>query len=130
MSVIIKATNSELGYETNIQTSSHQFWVDESLELSGKSLGPNPFEILASSLASCTCITLRMYANRKLINIGKIEVNVELDYSDPSQTVFKRSIQFTEPQDNELKQKLLNIANKCPIHKILSANIIIDSKLV
>jgi putative redox protein len=89
-----------------------------------------PNELLASSLAACTSITLRMYANRKGWKLTEIKVEVNLD-TDPieNKTKIKRDIQLFGDLDNDQIERLLNIANKCPIHKILSNTIEISTIL-
>ncbi len=93
-------------------------------------LGFAPNELLASSLAACTCTTLRMSANRKGWKLTEIKVEVNLD-TDPieNKTKIKRDIQLFGDLDNDQIERLLNIANKCPIHKILSNTIEISTIL-
>jgi putative redox protein len=105
--------------------------VDEPQEMGGKNLGFSPSELLASSLASCTLITLRMYINRKGWDVS--EINIKIDFErDIEQNVssFRRKIEIVGEVDEAQKQKLHIIADKCPIHKILTNTIKIQTTLI
>ena len=105
--------------------------VDEPQEMGGKNLGFSPSELLASSLASCTLITLRMYINRKGWDVS--EINITIDFErDIEQNVssFRRKIEILGEVDETQKQKLHIIADKCPIHKILTHTIKIQTTLI
>jgi putative redox protein len=105
--------------------------VDEPQEMGGKNLGFSPSELLASSLASCTLITLRMYINRKGWDVS--EINIKIDFErDIEQNVssFRRKIEILGEVDETQKQKLHIIADKCPIHKILTHTIKIQTTLI
>ena len=95
-----------------------------------KDLGFEPKELLASSLAACTSITLRMYANRKGWNLTDVKVEVSFE-TDSVVNKFKivRNIQLFGDLDANQKARLLIIANKCPIHKILTNPIEITTAL-
>ncbi|HPM31861.1 MAG TPA: OsmC family protein [Chryseolinea sp.] len=105
-------------YKTEIITSAHYLIADEPLELKGSSLGPAPPEFLSVALASCTAITLRMYADRKKWKVGQIKVDVNSESVD-NKAIFKAEIAFEEILTEEQRSKLLQIANACPVHKTL-----------
>lgn len=119
-------------YRTEITSASGNILIsDEPQELGGKNLGLNPTELLASSLASCTVITLRMYINRKQWNVS--EINVKIDFerdSERSVSLFTRKIEVIGEVDETQKQRLETIANSCPIHKILTHSIEIKTTLI
>ncbi|SDH66140.1 putative redox protein [Flavobacterium omnivorum] len=117
-------------YKTEINSATHTMISDEPESADGMDLGFAPNELLASSLAACTCITLRMYANRKGWKLTDVKVEVTLD-TDPIENKTKviRDIQLFGDLDNDQIARLLNIANKCPIHKILSNTIAISTIL-
>jgi putative redox protein len=117
-------------YKTEINSATHTIISDEPESAGGMDLGFAPNELLASSLAACTCITLRMYANRKGWKLTDVKVEVTLDI-DPIENKAKiiRDIQLFGDLDNDQIARLLNIANKCPIHKILSNTIAISTIL-
>ncbi|TDE28273.1 OsmC family peroxiredoxin [Flavobacterium ranwuense] len=126
---IIAHTGTEL-YKTEIKLANHTIISDEPESSGGKDLGFEPKELLASSLAACTSITIRMYANRKGWDLTDVKVEITFD-TDPAENKFKiiRNIQFFGDLDNDQKARLLNIADKCPIHKILTNPIEITTEL-
>jgi putative redox protein len=129
MSVILAHTGKEL-YRTEIKSATHTIISDEPESNTGKDLGFAPKELLAASLAACTSITLRMYANRKGWDLTDVKVEVTLD-TDPMDNKFKiqRTIQLLGTLDNDQKARLMTIADKCPIHKILTNPIEITTDL-
>jgi putative redox protein len=129
MGKITASIGTEL-YKTEIQSETNFIISDEPESSGGKDLGFEPKELLASSLAACTCITLRMYANRKGWNLTDIKVVVTFE-TDPLENKFKivRNIQLFGDLDTDQKARLVNIADKCPIHKILTNPIEIATEL-
>lgn len=108
-------------YATTIRTAANQIVADEPLELGGGNTGFSPDELLAASLASCTSITLRMYADRKEWPMEEVTVEVFFDRDETTkEPKMVRRIQFSGNLDEEQKARLLAIADKCPIHKTLS----------
>ena len=108
-------------YKTEIKSASNTIISDEPESAGGKDLGFAPKELLASSLAACTCITLRMYASRKEWDLTaiKVEVTFEKDTIE-NKSKMMRNIQLFGNLDNAQKARLLNIADRCPMHQILS----------
>jgi putative redox protein len=102
--------------------------ADEPEELGGTDLGPAPGEFLMISLASCTAITLRMYADRKKWPLEKIRVEVDFEKVD-YKTIFKRELQLIGDLTDEQRARLLQIANACPVHKTLTNPIEIQTSL-
>jgi putative redox protein len=102
--------------------------ADEPIAEGGEDAGPSPFEYLAAGLASCTAITLRMYAQRKNWPLENAEVQVSVERSSDS-TRFARQIDLIGPLLPEQRQRLLEIANHCPVHKALSGKIEITTAL-
>jgi putative redox protein len=119
-------------YRTEITSASGNVLIsDEPQQIGGKNLGLNPTELLASSLASCTVITLRMYINRKQWNVS--EINVKIDFerdSDRNVSLFTRKIEVIGEVDETQRQRLETIANSCPIHKTLTHSIEIKTTLI
>ena len=119
-------------YRTEIISGSDNIIIaDEPQDMGGKNLGFSPAELLASSLASCTLITLRMYINRKGWDVS--EINIKVDFErDIEQNVssFTRKIEVTGEIDETQRQKLHIIADKCPIHKILTHTNKIQTTLI
>ncbi|HRL71495.1 MAG: OsmC family protein [Flavobacterium sp.] len=129
MSKITAHTGNEL-YKTEIRSETNFIVSDEPESSGGKDLGFSPKELLAASLASCTGITLRMYANRKGWDLTDIKVEITFD-TDSVDNKFKiiRNIILSGSLDDSQKARLLNIADKCPIHKIITNPIEITTEL-
>jgi putative redox protein len=105
-------------YKTQLTARTHSVTADEPLDVGGKDLGPRPGDFLRMSLASCTAITLRMYANRKNMDIKQIDVTVS-NGPTTDKTVYQTEIQITGNVTAEERERLMLIAKKCPVHKIL-----------
>ncbi|GHU57872.1 hypothetical protein FACS189444_0660 [Spirochaetia bacterium] len=120
----ITATIHREKYSTTLETPSGIFIADEHLDVGGTQKGMNPHELLLSSLATCTAITLRMYADRKEwpLNCIRVQVNITTEAEPEKGTQIERTIQFTGTLTKEQEERLLYIANRCPIHKILSGS--------
>jgi putative redox protein len=117
-------------YKTEVKSAKNTIISDEPEAVGGKDLGFKPKELLASSLAACTCITLRMYANRKGWNLTDVKVEVTFDDElTENKYKIKHSIQLIGDLDDNQKARLLSIADKCPIHKILNNPIEITTEL-
>jgi len=116
-------------YKTLLSNGRTEIIADEPIEVGGSDLGPAPRELLCMSLAACTSITLRMYSVKKKWELGEIKVDIELENKD-DQIVFYRKISFEKTVTEEMQTRLLLIADKCPVHKILSKTIKIESKII
>lgn len=131
MSVKVKATLGTEKYYTEVIAGENKLITDEPVDKGGGNKGFNPFEILATSLASCTAATLRMYIDRKGWDIPIINVEVDLENFPQTKTAqFCRIIDFGSTEvSEEIKDKLCKIADACPVHKILTNNIEILTKI-
>lgn len=126
--ISVKAQIGLAHYKTTITNGTHSITSDDAIALGGNNLGFSPMELLAASLASCTSITLRMYCDRKAIEMNQIEVKVELDKNELNENIFTRNIYISNSITEEQKQRLIQIANLCPVSKLLSnGNTIITS---
>jgi putative redox protein len=113
-------------YQCSIEWRNGQFVADEPVITGGQDSGPDPYTLLLSSLASCTLITLRMYIDRKGLEVPSITVNANMfQYNKEEQTitVIDRDIKIEGNIDDEQKEKLTDIAKACPISKLLSGPI-------
>ena len=118
-------------YRTAISASGHILISDEGPDLGGQDAGPTPSAFMAASLASCTAITLRMYADRKGWDLQQADIQVTI-MRDKAENITKisREIKLTGKLNAEEKDRLLAIANKCPVHQMLSNPIEINSSLI
>jgi putative redox protein len=98
----------------------HDLRVDEPPAAGGADTGPRPTELLGASLAGCIAITVEMYAERKGWDVGRIEVDVEVGYEGPVPTNFEVGLKLPAGLDDEQRRRLLVIATKCPVHKVLA----------
>jgi putative redox protein len=102
--------------------------ADEPEDNGGGNLGFSPKELLLSSLAACTSATVRMYANRKQWDLQEVLLTVSM-VNESNGTTISRKIEFKGDLTSEQRDRLLAIANACPIHKILSNTIQIETTL-
>lgn len=98
----------------------HVLVVDEPPDRGGTDTGPRPTQLLAASLAGCTAITVEMYAERKGWELGKVEVDVDVSYDHHVPDHFKVALHLPAELDEEQRARLLFIAEKCPVHKVLA----------
>ncbi len=117
-------------YATSLHTGNNQLIADEPLDHGGADAGFAPDELLAASLAACTSITLRMYADRKAWPLESVEVEINFERDAVAKTSsIVRSIKLLGTLDDEQKLRLLQIAEKCPIHQTLMHPITIHTAL-
>ncbi|MEO8254319.1 MAG: OsmC family protein [Flavobacterium sp.] len=118
-------------YACTISWRKGQFIMDEPESIGGKNLGPDPYSALLASLASCTLVTLRMYIDRKGWDIPEINiaVNAQQELEGEYETIFSRKISFSTDITIAQKERLIQIANKCPVSNILKGKITIKTQL-
>jgi putative redox protein len=118
-------------YLCTIMWRNGEFIMDEPESLEGKDLGPDPFTALLASLAGCTLSTLRMYIDRKGWNIPEIKISLNLyqEKNPELETIITRDISFSNEVDQETRKRLLIIAEKCPVSKMLKNKISIPTTL-
>ena len=107
------------------------FVMDEPESIEGKDLGPDPYSTLLASLAGCTLSTLRMYIDRKGWDIPEINISLNLSQETNPEltTTISRTITFSNTIEEDVKNRLLIIAEKCPVSKILKNNILIHTTI-
>ena len=105
--------------------------MDEPENVGGNDLGPDPFSTLLASLAGCTLSTLRMYIDRKGWDIPEINISLNLTQENDTEltTTISRSIRFSNTIEEDIKNRLLIIAEKCPISKMLKNKILIKTTI-
>ncbi|WP_395343830.1 alpha/beta fold hydrolase [Ningiella sp. W23] len=115
---------------TNLVLSNEHAWLaDEPIEMGGQNLGPSPFEHLKAALGTCTSMTIRMYADLKKLPLEHVSVSVKHQKNDDGSQTLAREISLIGDVTDAQRQRLLEIANKCPVHKTLSGTLHIDSVL-
>jgi len=115
-------------YKTELVARTHKIVADEPTDVGGKDLGPRPGDFLRMSLASCTAITLRMYANRKKFDVKEIQVSV-VSKDVEGGTAFETDIKISSNLDETQHERMLQIAKLCPVHKVLTNPIQISTQL-
>jgi putative redox protein len=128
----MKATARRDGatFRHTVQVREHQLTADEPLEAGGDDAGPDPQELLAVSLASCTAITMEMYAARKGWEIGHVEVEVEYSPAERGcPTRFQLIMRLPEDLPEEQVERLRVIAAKCPVHRALEGEVMFQERI-
>jgi len=109
------------GYTHDIEIEGgHRLVADEPEDKGGNDEGPSPTRILAAALASCTAITVEMYADRKGWDVGDLSVEVDTTYEGPVPVRFEVTMHCSSELDDEQRERLRVIAGKCPVHKALA----------
>jgi len=119
-------------YKTAIHWRNGVLITDEPEKLGGKDIGPDPYTLLLSSLVGCTLATLRMYIDHKGLSISeiKVEANMFLRIENQETTThIERKIVFQDQPDQGIQQRLLRVAENCPISKMLKGEIKISTEL-
>jgi putative redox protein len=106
-------------YVTSIKSDDHEIITDEPLADGGQDAGFDPFELVLAALATCTTATMKMYADRKQWKLDKIDIQLSMQEEDGIQHI-RTTIQVSGELTEEQKIRLLVIAEKCPVHKILT----------
>jgi putative redox protein len=120
----------ESQYRHVVKVRSHELVSDEPTDTGGADTGPSPQELLAASLASCTAVTMEMYAQRKGWDIGGIEVAV--DYTPAERgcpTRFHLVMRMPDSLSEEQVERLRVIAAKCPVHRTLDGEVMFDERV-
>jgi putative redox protein len=105
-----------------IQIRDHEIVVDEGSDNGGEDAGPNPHDLYDSALGACKALTVLWYAKRKGMAVDNIEVVVERDASEEAKGVYrlKTLLSVTGDLTDEQRASLLNVAGKCPVHKLMT----------
>jgi putative redox protein len=127
----MKATATrENGYRHVVKVRSHDLSIDEPTDTGGSDMGPSPQELLAASLASCTAVTMEMYAARKNWDIGGVEVACEYTPAERGcPTRFRIVMRLPESLTDEQVERLRIIAAKCPVHRTLDGEVSFDERI-
>ena len=130
----VSSTIGKTKYLTKIQTPDHAWYADEPVSMGGKNKGPTPYDLLAAALGTCTSMTLRMYADRKKWPLETVNTVVQQERVHAEDCIdcethekithrFIRNISVTGDLDETQRTRLIEIANKCPVHRTLESRI-------
>ncbi len=131
----------ENNFTTSIQTKKHYFIADEPDTIGGDDFGPSPYDYLSAGLAACTVMTLKLYAERKKWDLQEVYAYITyskkhsddlmMDIEKPRQLDhLQKRLKFIGNLDHEQKERLKEIASKCPVHKTLQSEVIIETELI
>jgi putative redox protein len=113
--------------EQDVEIRGHHLTADEPRNHGGDDSGPSPQELLAASLASCTAITIEMYADRKGWDVGEIAVDVHYEPAQRgSPTRFKMDVDLPKELPEDQRERLMQIAAKCPVHRTLEGEVMFE----
>lgn len=132
---------SARGFAKEIHAGSHRLQADEPISAGGTDTGPSPYDLLLASLGACTSMTVAMYARRKAWPLEEATVHLrhskihaadcaECEARGAMLDRIERDIHLTGPLTDEQRSKLLEIANKCPVHRTLTSKIDIQTRLL
>lgn len=130
--LVIVAENGQGRYQQEIRTGEHRLIADEPADVGGADAGPAPFDFVMAGLGACTSMTLRMYAERKSLPLTGISValsHAKIDVDGQSRDQISRVITLEGNLSDGQRQRLLEIAGKCPVHRALSQSMTIESTL-
>ena len=136
--VLVRLGNE--GFTSEVMVRHHSLTADEPASIGGNDFGPTPYELLSASLGACTAMTLQMYARRKKWDLQEVRVhlNHRKDYANDMAEVeqasskidhFDRIIELDGELDDTQRAKLLEIADKCPVHRTLHNDVVISTSL-
>jgi putative redox protein len=139
VTVIVRGSATGLAQE--IQTGRHRLVADEPVEAGGTDTGTSPYELLLAALGACTSMTLSMYARRKQWPLEQVTVRLrhdkihaqdcaECETKEGRLDRIEREISLAGPLDAEQRERLLAIANRCPVHRTLVSEVDIRTRLV
>jgi putative redox protein len=125
MRAIARRDNGKLQHE--VEVGNHKLVSDEPKDHGGEDAGPSPQELLAASLASCTAITMVMYADRKGWDVGDVTVDVAYEAAQRgSPTRFRLTVNLPKELSEEQRERLMQIGAKCPVHRALDGEVMFE----
>ena len=138
---VVASLDSEDKFTTNLKLGDHYFIADEPIDFGGNNFGPSPYQYLSAGLAACTAMTIQMYARRKKWEVLSVKVHINYnkehavdcgncENEDAKLDTFNREITLEGSLSDEQKNRLLEIADKCPVHKTLHSETQIITSLI
>jgi len=125
----LSAVLGQEDYVVSLHARQHEILADEPEELGGKDQGLTPYELILGGLGACTSVTLKMYAQRKGWALEDIDVTLEMTVGKGEIPVITRRIKVKGDLTSDQCDRLLEIANSCPVHKLLANPIKLESAL-
>lgn len=136
--VLVRLGNE--GFTSEVMVRHHSLTADEPSDIGGNDFGPTPYELLSASLGACTAMTLQMYARRKKWDLKEVRVHLNhrkdyatdmADVEQPSSKIdhFDRLLEIDGNLDDTQRARLLEIADKCPVHRTLHNEVVVETKL-
>ena len=127
---VVVAETGRGRFEVEARAPSASFLIDEPVPAGGLGSGPNPYDLLSAALGACTTMTIRLYANRKAWPLTHVQVCVQHHRATlTSKDLFERTISLQGPLDEAQRARLLEIAEKCPVHLTLTQGSQIQTNL-
>lgn len=138
---VVASLDHEAGFTTAMKVGDHYMLADEPESFGGNNYGPSPYEFVSAGLSACTAMTIQMYTKRKGWQVDNVEVHTSYsrshaedcaDCEDPNAKIdtFHREIKLTGDLDEAQKKRILQIADKCPVHKSLHSKTQVLTKLI
>lgn len=138
---VAASLDAEDGFTTQMKLGTHYVTADEPLEVGGNDFGPSPYELVSAGLSACTAMTLQMYAKRKGWPLENVEVHTSYgkdhladceacELPDSKIDTFHREIKLTGDLDEKQRQRMMEIADKCPVHRTLHSETQVITELL
>ena len=138
---VVASLDGDAGFTTDMKIGDHYFTADEPVDFGGNNFGPSPYELVSAGLSACTVMTLQMYAKRKGWDLQNVEVHTSYSKthaedcancdSDKARIdTFHREIRLSGELDEKQRQRLMEIADRCPVHRTLHSETQVITKLL
>ena len=138
--VVLVRENGASKFQEEIAVGPHRLTADEPVSAGGEDSGPSPYDLLTGALGACTAMTIRLYADSKKLPLERVRVNLhhekiyardcaECETKEGRIDRIERVIELEGPLDDAQRAKLLEIANRCPVHRTLHSEVFIPTRL-
>ncbi len=138
---VVASLANDADFTTEMKVGNHYMRADEPKEYGGQDFGPSPYEFVSAGLSACTAMTIQMYAKRKGWDVKNVEVHtsygknhaqdcMDCEMESAKIDTFERGIRLEGELDEDQLKRILNIANKCPVHKTLHSETQVITKLI